>query len=126
MFLMPMTMAFGQVLEKDTTEVTTQTWDIYWTPASFRGGNYALQMYLRENIRYPLEAKERGIEGRVMVSFIVEKDGSITDVKVAKSSHKILEDEAVRVVSAMPKWSPGREYGQVIRQRFIIPVVFER
>lgn len=91
---------------------------------SFPGGDRKLMEYLSENIRYPEECEEICVQGRVIVSFIVEKDGSISNVKVAKSLDPLLDKEAVRVVSGMPKWIPGRQNGVAVRVRYIIPVTF--
>ena len=91
---------------------------------SFPGGDKKLMEYLSENIRYPEECEEICVQGRVIVSFIVEKDGSISNVKVAKSLDPLLDKEAVRVVSGMPKWNPGRQNGVAVRVRCIIPVTF--
>ena len=91
---------------------------------SFPGGDRKLMEYLSENIRYPEELADACIQGRVIVSFIVEKDGSISNVKVAKSLDPLLDKEAVRVVSGMPKWIPGRQNGVAVRVRYIIPVTF--
>ena len=91
---------------------------------SFPGGDRKLMEYLSENIRYPEELADACIQGRVIVSFIVEKDGSISNVKVAKSLAPLLDKEAVRVVSGMPKWIPGRQNGVAVRVRYIIPVTF--
>lgn len=91
---------------------------------SFPGGDRKLMEYLSENIRYPKECGEICVQGRVIVSFIVEKDGSISNVKVAKSLDPLLDKEAVRVVSGMPKWIPGRQNGVAVRVRYIIPVTF--
>ena len=91
---------------------------------SFPGGDRKLMEYLSENIRYPEECEEICVQGRVIVSFIVEKDGSISNVKVAKSLAPLLDKEAVRVVSGMPKWIPGRQNGVAVRVKYIIPVTF--
>ena len=101
----------------------------------FPGGTGALLEFLRANIRYPNEAREKNVQGRVLVSFIVEKDGSITDVHVAddmkqviKSNpllvDKLLVDEAVRVISKMPKWVPGNDNGQPVRVSYTVPINF--
>ncbi|OFR37681.1 energy transducer TonB, partial [Porphyromonas sp. HMSC065F10] len=81
--------------------------------------------WIAQNIQYPKEAVKANIEGRVMVSFIVEKDGSISTVEVKRSVHELLDKEAIRVVSAMPKWKPGKQDGQPVRARFNIPVSFK-
>ena len=91
---------------------------------SFPGGQQKLMDYLAENIRYPEELAETCVQGRVIVTFVVEKDGSISDVKVAKSLDPLLDKEAVRVVSGMPKWYPGKQNGVAVRVRYVIPVTF--
>ncbi len=98
--------------------------DVVEEMPSFPGGDRKLMEYLSENIRYPEELADACIQGRVIVSFIVEKDGSISNVKVAKSLAPLLDKEAVRVVSGMPKWIPGRQNGVAVRVRYIIPVTF--
>lgn len=90
----------------------------------FRGGDAALMTFLDENIRYPSECMLKGIEGRVVVTFIVERDGTITNAKVIKSVHPLLDKEALRVVESMPKWFPGKENGISRRVGFTLPVRF--
>ena len=90
----------------------------------FPGGNAALQKFLAENIRFPIEAKERGIQGRVVVQFVVNTDGSIQDVQVVRGVDPLLDREAVRVVQAMPRWTPGQQRGQNVRVRFALPITF--
>lgn len=90
----------------------------------FPGGTNALYDYLRKNMKYPAICRESGITGRVIVSFTVNKDGSIVDVEVVKGVHPQMDKEAVRVVSAMPKWSPGEQRGKPVRCRFNLPVNF--
>lgn len=90
----------------------------------FPGGQSALIKWLGDNVKYPTEAVDKKIKGRVMVNFVVEKDGSISNVGVAKGVHKLLDDEAVRVVTAMPKWKPGTTKGKEIRTRFMLPISF--
>ena len=91
----------------------------------FPGGMAEMMQWLSQNIQYPKEAVDGHIEGRVMVSFVVEKDGSISNAEVKRSIHELLDKEAIRVVSAMPKWKPGMENGQPVRARFNIPVTFK-
>lgn len=91
---------------------------------SFRGGQQKLMEYLAANIRYPDGLGESCIQGRVIVTFVVEKDGSISDVKVVKSLDPLLDKEAVRVVSGMPKWIPGKQNGVTYRVKYTLPVNF--
>jgi TonB family protein len=91
---------------------------------SFPGGDRKLMDYLKEHTRYPEESAEACVQGRVICTFIVEKDGSISNVKVAKSLDPLLDAEAVRVVSGMPKWIPGKQNGVTYRVKYTIPVTF--
>ena len=90
----------------------------------FPGGMKALMEYLSQNIKYPAEAHAKGIQGRVIVSFIVKKDGSISDIKVVRSVDPYLDKEAERVIAAMPAWKPGKQRGQAVNVRFTVPVAF--
>ena len=90
----------------------------------YPGGMSELMKYLSTNMRYPKEAQSKGIQGRVIVQFVVEKDGSITDAKVMKPVDPQLDAEALRVVNAMPKWTPGKQRGKAVRVRYTLPVMF--
>ncbi len=91
----------------------------------FSGGESAMMKFLVDNINYPPEAQEKGIEGRVIVQFIVEKDGSLSDVNVLRSVDPLLDTEAVRVVNSMPDWKPGKQRGQAVRVHFTLPIFFK-
>jgi len=90
----------------------------------FPGGESAMFQFLTENLRYPTLAKEYGIEGRVVVSFVVEKDGSLTDLKIVKDIGGGCGEEALRLMQAMPKWVPGQQHGRVVRVAYTLPVSF--
>jgi protein TonB len=90
----------------------------------FPGGEAAMMKFLSENIKYPVIAQENGIQGRVICNFVVERDGSITDVQVVRGVDPSLDKEAVRVIQSMPKWKPGMQRGKPVRVRFTLPVVF--
>lgn len=90
----------------------------------FPGGSSALLDYLNKNVRYPEACLKDSIQGRVIIFFVVERDGSISNAEVIKRVHKQLDDEALRVVKAMPRWNPGRHRGVVLRVRTGIPVNF--
>ena len=90
----------------------------------YPGGMSELMKYFSTNMRYPKEAQSKGIQGRVIVQFVVEKDGSITDAKVMKPVDPQLDAEALRVVNAMPKWTPGKQRGKAVRVRYTLPVMF--
>jgi protein TonB len=91
---------------------------------SFSGGETNLYKYLHDNIKYPEEAKELGIQGRVYVTFVVETDGSITDIKVVRGIGGGCDEEAVRVVKFMPRWTPGKQRGVPVRVQFNLPIKF--
>ncbi|MFC2298774.1 MAG: energy transducer TonB [Segatella oulorum] len=106
-------------------EVTQKVFDVVEVMPSFPGGQGALIQYLNSHVKYPVVAQENGIQGRVTISFVVERDGSITDVKVARSVDPSLDKEAARVVSSMPRWTPGKQNGSAVRVKFNVPVVFK-
>ena len=105
-------------------EVATKVFDVVEEMPSFPGGNAALMSYLNSNTEYPVVAQENGVQGRVIISFVVERDGSISDVKVARSVDPSLDREAQRVVKSMPRWTPGKQNGQTVRVKYTVPVVF--
>ena len=90
----------------------------------FKGGDAALLKYLTDSVKYPELAKKHGVQGRVVIGFIVEKDGSLTDVKVLRHVDIALDAEALRVVKGMPKWIPGCQDEQLVRVRYNVPVSF--
>lgn len=90
----------------------------------YPGGDGALMGYLRDNIHYPTVAAENGVQGRVVVGFVVERDGSITDVKILRGVDPSLDREAMRVVKNMPKWTPGKQNGSAVRVKYQVPVSF--
>ncbi len=92
--------------------------------AEFPGGYAKLQEYLSQSIKYPKSALETGAEGTVMLTFVVEKDGSITDIKILRDAGSGLGEEAIRVVREMPKWKPAKQRTKVVRQQFTLPVKF--
>ena len=101
-----------------------KVFDVVEQMPSFPGGNTALMKFLNENIHYPVVAQENGDQGRVVVSFVVERDGHITDVQIARSVDPSLDKEAQRVVKSMPKWIPGKQNGSAVRVKFNVPVSF--
>ena len=105
-------------------EVATKVFDVVEEMPSFPGGNGALMSYLASNIQYPVGAQENGVQGRVIVSLVVERDGSISDVRVARSVDPSLDREAQRVVKSMPRWKPGKQNGSAVRVKYTVPVVF--
>ncbi len=92
---------------------------------AYPGGMAALMEYFKENMRYPASAKERGLQGRVTVQFVVDKDGSIKEPKVIRSIDQELDEEALRLVKSMSKWEPGRQNGEPVAVKFAVPVPFK-
>ena len=105
-------------------EEEDKVFDVVEQVPSFPGGPSALMAYLSSHVKYPAVAEENGIQGRVTVQFVVEKDGSVTDVKTMKSVDPSLDREAERVVRSMPKWIPGKQNGSAVRVKYFVPVVF--
>jgi protein TonB len=90
----------------------------------FPGGEQAMMDFVGKNVQYPKEAMEKEISGRVLVGFIVEKDGSVNEVKIVRGIGGGCDEEAVRVVKAMPKWKPGKEKGKPVRVSYMMPIFF--
>lgn len=109
---------------KPAKQKEEKVYDIAEQQPSFPGGVAALMKYLRDNIRYPEAAMEAQVQGRVTVQFVVEKDGSISDVRVVRSVESSLDKEAIRLVEAMPRWTLGRQNGVIVRVRYRVPVLF--
>ena len=105
-------------------EEENKVFDVVEQMPSYPGGMGALMQYLSSHIKYPVIAEENGIQGRVICTFVVERDGSITDVKIAKSVDPSLDKEAMRVVSSIPKWIPGQQNGSAVRVKYTLPVTF--
>ena len=110
--------------EAPKPEVENKVFDVVEQMPSFPGGQSALMQFLQSNVKYPVVAQENGVQGRVVVSFVVERDGSITDVQVVRSVDPSLDREAQRVVRSMPKWIPGKQNGQAVRVKYNVPVSF--
>ena len=114
----------------DLKQIVTQAapeekvFDVVEQMPTYPGGLEALNDYLMKHIKYPVIAEENGIQGKVIVTFVVEKDGSITDIVVVKSVDPALDKEAKRVVGTMPHWIPGKQNGSTVRVKFTLPVTF--
>lgn len=112
------------VEEKKPAPAPEQIFTAVEEPPTFPGGVEAMYAYMKKNLRYPEMAAQNNIQGRVIVQFVVEKDGSIGEVKVARGRDQDLDKEAVRMVKSMPKFIPGRMNGQSVRVWFTLPVNF--
>ena len=112
------------VVDEKPKEEETKVFDVVEQMPSFPGGDAELMKFLSTHIKYPVVAEENGIQGRVICTFVVERDGSITDVKVIKSVDPSLDKEAIRVLKSMPKWIPGKQNGSAVRVKYTVPVTF--
>lgn len=112
------------VQEEEEEEAAQQIFTVVEKQPEYPGGTAELFKYLSKAIKYPVIAQENGIQGRVVCSFVVNRDGSIVDIQVMRGVDPSLDKEAVRVISEMPKWKPGEQRGKPVRVRFILPVQF--
>ncbi len=101
-----------------------QVFDVVEQMPEYPGGMQALFEYLGQNVKYPEDAKKQKVEGRVIAIFVVETDGSISNVEVVRPVFPSLDAEAVRVLSGMPKWKPGMQSGKVVRVKYTVPINF--
>jgi protein TonB len=92
--------------------------------ATFPGGASGLMKYISENVKYPEDAVKNGIHGKVYLSYIIEKNGQVSNVEVKRGVDKELDDEAIRVISSMPKWTPASNRGKAVRSQILLPINF--
>lgn len=115
------------LIEEEQTLPEVEDYNIYEVVEempSFPGGQGAMMQFLSSNLQYPEEARLGGLQGRVIVGFIVERDGSISNVKISRSVAPSLDSEAIRLAKSMPKWKPGKSDGHTVRVKYTIPIVF--
>ena len=112
-----------EVEEEEVSE--TEVFTIVEEMPAYPGSDQKLYEYLGKNIKYPQIARESGIQGRVFVNFVVEPDGSVSNVKVMRGIGGGCDEEAIRVIKSMPKWKPGKQRGKAVRVTYTIPVVFK-
>jgi len=111
----------------DTKQVTEDSNEIFSAvehSAEFPGGIEKFYAYLQKNVHYPAIARENNVQGKVFMTFVVEKDGSLTDVKVMRGIGSGCDEEATRVIKASPKWKPGEQNGRTVRQQYTVPISF--
>ncbi len=108
---------------KDETE-TDKVYQAVEKMPEFPGGKQRLLNWVMKNIQYPAEAREMGIQGRVIVQFVVNKNGKAVEPVIVQSLHHLLDDEAIRLVESMPRWKPGEEKGEPVRVKFTMPINF--
>ena len=113
---------YGEYGDEDTGE--DEVFTVVEEVPMFPGGMGALKKWLSKNLKYPMIAQENGIQGTVMVQFVVWKDGTIKDVQLVRGVDASLDKEATRLVKAMPKWKPGKQRGKTVSARFTLPVTF--
>ena len=101
-----------------------KVYDVVEVMPQFPGGQVELLNFLSDNVKYPADAEKKKIEGRVIATFVVDKDGSITDAEIVRSVYPSLDAEALRVINAMPKWVPGRHRGSPVRVKYTVPLTF--
>lgn len=111
-------------IEEDEEEYETTIFTVVEESAMFPGGQEELMKYISENLRYPQQAREIGTQGLVYVTFVVERDGSLTDIKILRDIGAGCGEEAVRIVKTMPKWTPAKQRGKAVRMQFNLPVKF--
>ncbi|MCQ2128359.1 MAG: energy transducer TonB [Bacteroidaceae bacterium] len=123
-FATPTTVETPDNVVSSAKDVKDVTFDVCEVMPEYKGGMTALMKYLTQSVKYPESAQKEKIEGRVIVTFVVDKDGSICEAKVVSSVSPDIDAEAVRVVNSMPKWRPGRQNGEVVRVRYTLPITF--
>lgn len=111
--------------DKIEIEAHNGIYDVTEQMPNFPGGMSQLKSFIQNNLHYPVDAVKDGTEGRVILTFVVEKDGSLTDIKVAKSVSPSLDKEAVRIVKSMPEWIPGKHEGKKVRVKYPLPISFK-
>jgi protein TonB len=110
------------VVEEEEEE--KQIFIIVEESAGYPGGEEGRQKFLQDNLRYPAIARESGIQGTIYITFVVERDGSLTDIKILRGIGGGCDEEAMRVVKLMPKWAPGKQRGKAVRTQFNMPIKF--
>lgn len=111
------------IVESPTAESAVSVGSVEFKP-QFPEGDKAMFEWIAKNLTYPADASELGITGKVIVSFIVEKDGSVTNAKIIRSLYPSIDKEALRLVNAMPRWTPGKMYGEPVRVTYLLPINF--
>ena len=113
-----------EIIADEKPKEEEKVFDVVEQMPEFPGGQAALLKWIGDNIKYPAIAEENGIQGRVVCTFVVERDGSVTDVQVARSVDPSLDKEAKRVLTKMPRWIPGKQNGSAVRVKYTVPVTF--
>ena len=126
--IMALMAVFGLITVSAQKTVVAQknqkVFDIVEQMPEYPGGQAALFEYLSKNIKYPADAEKKKVEGKVFVTFVVDTDGKITEVSLLRKVFPSLDAEAIRVISAMPNWIPGKQKGQAVRVKYTVPIMF--
>ena len=112
-------------MEEEVDDMDADFFIIVEEMPSFPGGQKALMEFMGKNIKYPTVSQETGVQGKVIVQFVVDKDGSIINPTVVRSIDPYLDKEALRVIKSMPKWKPGMQRGKAVRVKYTVPVTFK-
>lgn len=123
LFIAPF-IGYTQLIDTTSTEKKEDVFTIVESMPEFPGGQKGLFDYLRNNLKYPMKAKNNGIQGTVFVNFVIGSNGLVRDVKVIRGVHKLLDDEALRVVQLMPEWAPGTQKGKVVSVSYNLPIKY--
>lgn len=113
----------SSIEEKETVD-DNRIYDVVEEMPSYPGGQAAFMRFLSSNMKYPKECQEEGIQGRVVVKFVIDKSGRVTNARVTKSVHPYLDKEALRVVNSMPRWTPGKQKGKPVKVTYTVPLMF--
>ena len=128
LIIMSLMVLFGLTTVSAQKTVVAQknqkVFDVVEQMPEYPGGIQALFEYLSQNVKYPVDAEKQKVEGRVIATFIVETDGTINNVEVVKPVFPSLDAEAIRVLSAMPKWTPGKQSGKEVSVKYTVPINF--
>ena len=125
LLLMMFFMAFVSVGAYSQSEADDEVYKIVEEMPQFPGGAAKMMEYVQQNLIYPEEARANNVQGRVFVNFIIERDGTISNVEVKRGIGSGCDEEAVRLVKLMPKWTPGKQRGNAVRCSYMLPVVFK-
>lgn len=110
--------------QSETVPVKSEVYTVVEQMPEFKGGESELRNFLATNVKYPAEAARKGVQGKVYVTFVVAKDGSVKEAKIVRGVNQLLDDEALRVVSSMPKWIPGKQNGKDVDTQYTVPINF--
>lgn len=124
LFLLMFFMAFVSVNAYSQSDDSDEIYNIVEEMPEFPGGTSNMKEYIQDNLQYPAEAKELDVHGRVFVKFVIERDGTISNVKVLRGIGSGCDEEAIRLITSMPKWKPGKQRGKEVRTYFTYPITF--